>query len=105
MAKPKKKTKTPKKIEVIQPKEPPKDAPEVKPEHKLIMLSDDEVTSLTQILAFSRDVFKQMSMNCALQNDTKAEVIYSARSELSDHLFKKIQLFSSIGEPTSRAFH
>ena len=78
---------------------------EVKPGQHLFVMSDEEVFSLVQILAFSKDIFKQMSLNCAKDGDAKAEGIYAARSELSEILFDKIRTIASIGEPTSRALH
>jgi hypothetical protein len=65
----------------------------------------NEVYSMVQILGFSRDVFKQMSLNCAVDGDKKSEEVYAARSELSQILFEKMRSIASIGEPTSRALH
>lgn len=95
----KKQTTTLKKTEELKPKQ------EVKANEHLFVMTNDEVFSLVQILSFSRDVFKQMSMNCAIEGDIKAETVYAARSELSNILYEKIRTLASIGEPTSRALH
>lgn len=87
------------------PVEETKVLPQVREGDLTFVMSRDEVYSLVQILGFSRDVFKQMSLNCGLEGDKQAEEAYAARSELSLILFNKIRQIASIGEPTSRAFH
>lgn len=69
------------------------------------MMSAEEVFSLAQILSFSRDVFKQMSLERGTAGDTKAETVYASRSELSDVLYSKVLRVAGIGEPDSRVFH
>lgn len=96
-AKPKKKTPT--KIEELRA------LPEAKPGDYTLVMTSNEVFSLIQILGICRDIFKQMSLNCAIEGDIKGEAAYSARSEASDILFSKIRQIASIGEPTSRALH
>jgi len=101
MAKIKKTTK--KKATSEQP--PEKQLPTVVEGDLTFVLTRDEVFSLIQILSFSRDVFKQMSLDRAVEGDVKSEAAYAARSQLSELLFTKIRQIASIGEPTSRAFH
>ena len=105
MATKKTKTKKTTKAEVPAPVVEERKLPEVQPGEHTFIMSTNEVFSTVQILGFARDVFKQMSMNCAVEGDKKAEEVYAARSELSGILFEKFRITASIGEPTSRAFH
>lgn len=79
--------------------------PDVKPNEHLFVMDSEEVYSLIQILAFSKDIFLKMSQNCAREGDTNAETVYAARSALSEVLYTKISTVVSIGEPTSRDLH
>ena len=97
--------KTTKKKATTETKSEEKTLPVVKDNEHTFIMTNEEVFSLVQILSFSRDIFKQMSLNCAVEGDTKAEAVFAARSELSDILYGKIRQIASIGEPTSRAFH
>jgi hypothetical protein len=85
--------------------QPKKVLPPLGPDEYTFIMSANEVYSLVQVLSFSRDIFKQMSLNCAVEGDAKGEAAYAARSELSEILFTKLRTIASIGEPTSRAFH
>lgn len=97
----KKTTKTKKSpIVVEQPK-----LPTIKHGEYTFVLSEEELFSLAQILSFSRDVFKQMSLDRGVAGDGQAEAIFAARSELSSILFHKMKLIANIGEPTSRELH
>jgi hypothetical protein len=69
------------------------------------VLEADEVNSLIQILAFSKELFLQMSINAANIQDEKTRVVFAARSELSGMLYRKFREIASIGEPTSRELH
>jgi hypothetical protein len=82
-----------------------KSLPDIKPGEHTFVMNNDEIFSLVQILSFSRDIFKQMSLNCGVEGDTESEAAFAARSELSDILFGKIRKIASIGEPTSRELH
>lgn len=95
---PAKKTTTPTKAEE-------KALPPLGPDDYTFIMTSNEVFSLVQILNFSRDLYKQMSANCAAAGDIKGEAAFAARSELSDILFAKVRKIASIGEPTSRALH
>ena len=97
--------KTSKKEESTKPVEQEKKMPEAKVGDYTFMLNTDEVLSLIQILAFSKDLFMQMSINAATAQDQKGQITYAARSELSAMLYSKFREIASIGEPSSRELH
>lgn len=94
-----------KKTTQTKPEGEPQKKPEVKPNEYLFIMNSEEVYSLIQILAFSKDIFLKMSQNCALEGDAKAETVYAARSALSEVLYTKISTVVNIGEPASRNLH
>ena len=79
--------------------------PEVKSNEHLFVMSTEEIFSLVQILAFSKDIFKQMSINVGIEGDLKGQEAFAARSELSAILLKKVSDIVNLGEPTSRDLH
>jgi hypothetical protein len=82
-----------------------KSLPAVNSGESTFVLNSDEVSSLVQILAFSKELFMQMSINAADSKDEKSQIIFAARSELSSMLYRKFREIASIGEPTSRELH
>jgi hypothetical protein len=68
-------------------------------------LSGDELYSVIQVLAFSKDVFMQMSDNYIKEGNEKAGITMRARSELSNILWNKFKNIALIGEPVSRDVH
>jgi hypothetical protein len=82
-----------------------RELPPVEPDNFTVVLSKDEITSLVQLLAFSRDVFAQMALNLLKEgNDADSQTI-SARSVLSNILCTKFKDVAVIGEPESRQLH
>lgn len=79
--------------------------PEVEPDCISLSLSSEEIISLTQILAFAKEVFAQMSNDLFKEGNEKASSMYSARSQLSAILYNKFNALNNIGEPVSRDLH
>jgi hypothetical protein len=65
----------------------------------------DEMLSAINILSFSEDIFKQMSLNLAKEGDAKAGDIFAARATLSHMIYSRFRDAAEIGEPTSRDVH
>jgi hypothetical protein len=84
---------------------PKQDMPPVNDGHYTLVMSIDEVVSMIQILAFSKELFSQMAINAAETKDTKGQAVFTARSELSAILFSRIRALTGIGEPSSRELH
>ena len=86
--------------------EPKKTIPTVPPEHVYLVLSTEELVSMTQIFSFARDLFEQMATNAAKEaGNEKVQVIYGARAQLSEMLYNKLITLVNIGEPISRDVH
>lgn len=79
--------------------------PPINDGHYTLVMSIDEVVSMIQILAFSKELFNQMAVNAADSKDQKSQAVFTARSELSAILFSRIRALTGIGEPSSRELH
>ena len=83
----------------------PLDFPEVGPDEFTVVLSKDEMVSLTQILHFSKNVFAEMALNLQKEGNIVDAENMNARSALSKILFTKFKDLTLIGEPESRQVH
>lgn len=98
-------SKAAKKTKTTEIKPTKKVLPEVKGNELTFVLNVDEVLSLIQILSFSKELFMQMSINAAGQENKQDQVTFATRSEVSAYLCHRFKEIASIGEPTSRDLH
>ena len=94
-----------KKTAAATPKKTPTDKVLVKPNEYTLVFTADEMLSAINILSFSEDIFKQMSINLVKEGDVKAGDVFSARAILSHMIYSRFRDAAEIGEPSSREVH
>lgn len=99
-------------MRLYMPKKPPtkkttnfEDVLPVGPENYSVVISKDELLSLVQMLAFSRDVASHLALDLLKNGNEQDSKTMSARSLLSDALCSKFKDIAIVGEPEYRQVH
>lgn len=77
----------------------------IDPSNIHIMFTKEEIDTFANLLIISAQMYQQLALSSAEQNDEKSFNILSARQKLSAMLAGKFATSSAIGEPTSRDIH
>ena len=70
-----------------------------------VVLTNEEMSSIVQILSFAKTVFEQMAQSSEQEGNKEETTAWKARAQLSFLLYSKLNDNASIGEPISRAVH
>ena len=81
------------------------DIPSVLANEVTIVVSKEDLLSMIQLLAFSRDVFANMALTLLQDGNEADSKTISARSILAGTICSKLKDIAVVGEPESRQVH